>query len=266
MKINNWFASQAAPANVLLNIRIRTRVNGVNGAFGPAFRFKLDPARAACPLTKLNDFPGNQFESCNQIRTWGGSSLIHARPVSGANRYQWRFRTVGEPTAPIIIRTTNTYFMQLNWTVNPLVPGKTYTVDVRASKNAGATWCTDAVLPALVDPWGDICLLTISGGNAQGGGEQLGLEGSAANVAMFPNPNRGDQLWLNIDGIAANVTTVSVDFFDLAGHRAVARVIPTQGDQLQTVVDLNGSLAAGVYIVHIVAGEKVFTERLVITQ
>jgi subtilisin-like proprotein convertase family protein len=269
MKINNWFASQAAPANVLLNVRIRPRVNGVNGPFGPAYRFKIDPARAACPLTKLNDTPGNEFESCNQTRTWGGSSLIHARPVSGANRYQWRFRTVGEPSAPIIIRTTNTYFMQLNWTVNPLIPGKTYSVDVRASKTAGATWCTDAVLPALVDPWGDLCLLTISGSNAQGGGEQLVLEGNSANLAMYPNPNRGDQLWLSLDGIEEGVTQVSVDIYDMAGHRAVARMIPTQGTYLNTVMDLSGtdaggSLAAGVYVVHIMAGEARYTERLVI--
>jgi hypothetical protein len=237
----------------------------VNGPFGPAYRFKIDPARAACPLTKLNDFPGNQFESCDQTRTWG-SGLIHARPVPSANRYQWRFRTVGEPSAPIIIRTTNTYFLQLNWPTNPLVPGKTYTVDVRASKNAGASWCTDAVLPALVDPWGDICSLTIVGSNAQGGGEQLGLMAGNAGLAMYPNPNRGDQLWLNIDVIEEGVETITVDFFDLAGHRAVARVIPTQGDRLQTVLDLQGELAAGVYIVHITAGQKVFTERLVITQ
>jgi hypothetical protein len=268
MKINNWFASQAAPANVLLNVRIRPRVNGVNGPFGPAYRFKIDPARAACPLTKLNDTPGNQFESCDQTRTWG-SGIIHARPVPGANRYQWRFRTVGEPSAPIIIRTTNTYFLQLNWPTSPLVAGKTYTVDVRASKTAGATWCTDAVLPALVDPWGDICSLTIAGSNAQGGGEQLVLEGNSADLAMYPNPNRGDQLWLSLDGIEEGVTQVSVDIYDMAGHRAVARMIPTQGTYLNTVMDLSGtdaggSLAAGVYVVHIMAGDARYTERLVI--
>jgi hypothetical protein len=265
MKVNGWFASQAAPANVLLNVRIRTRVNGVNGDWGPAYRFKIDPARAACPLTLLNDFPGNAFESCGQTRTWGGSTLIHARPVSGANRYQWRFRTVGEPLAPIIIRTSNTYFLTLNWTVNPLQPGKTYEVDVRASKTAGATWCTDAVLPALVDPWGTVCLLTIQGSNAQGGGQNLALENSNTNLSLYPNPNRGDQVMLSIDAVDEGVETISVDFFDLAGHRAVARTIPTQGNNLNSLLELNG-LAAGVYIVHITAGDKIYTERLVVTQ
>jgi hypothetical protein len=244
----------------MLNVRIRPRVNGVNGPFGAAYRFKIDPARAACPLTKLNDLPGNQFESCDQARNWGSGNWIHARPVSGANKYQWRF-TNGDGFLRVL--TTNTYFLQLNWTASPLVAGGTYDVEVRASKNSGASYCTDAVPPALA-VWGDICTLTINGGNAQGGGAQLALEGNTNNVAMFPNPNQGDHLWLNIDGIDANVTTVSVDFFDLAGHRAVARVIPAQGDHLRTMLDLQGELAAGVYIIHIVAGDQIYTERLVV--
>jgi len=121
----------------------------------------------------------------------------------------------------------------------------------------------------LVDPWGDICSLTIAGSNAQGGGEQLVLEGNSADLAMYPNPNRGDQLWLSLDGIEEGVTQVSVDIYDMAGHRAVARMIPTQGTYLNTVMDLSGtdaggSLAAGVYVVHIMAGDARYTERLVI--
>jgi hypothetical protein len=82
---------------------------------------------------------------------------------------------------------------------------------------------------------------------------------------MYPNPNRGDQVWLSIDVVDEGVQTISVDFFDLAGHRAVARTIPTQGNNLNSLLELNG-LAAGVYIVHITAGDKVYTERLVVTQ
>jgi hypothetical protein len=264
MKVNGWFASQHVPANVLMNVRIRTRVNGVYGPFGPTYRFKIDPIRAQCPLTKLNDYPGNEFESCNKTRAWG-TSIIHARPVPGANRYQWRFRTVGEPLAPIIIRTSNNYFLQLNWPTNPLVPGKTYEVDVRASKDGGVNWCTDHVLPALVDPWGALCNLTIVASQAQGGGENLTLEGDNVDLSLFPNPNRGDEVWLNIDTIDEEVETISVDFYDMAGHRSVARIIPTQGASLNTVLELNG-LAAGVYIVHITAGDKLYTERLVVTQ
>jgi hypothetical protein len=42
--------------------------------------------------------------------------------------------------------------------------------------------------------------------------------------------------------------------------------VPTQGDQLYTVLDLNGELAAGTYLVTIIAGEERYTQRLVIAR
>jgi len=41
-------------------------------------------------------------------------------------------------------------------------------------------------------------------------------------------------------------------------------MIPTQGDRLNTVLDLQGDLATGMYLVNITAGDKRYTERLVI--
>jgi hypothetical protein len=261
MKINNWAASSHIPANRLMNVRIRTRVNGVNGAWGPAYRFKIDPTLAACPLTKLNNIPGNQYESCDQAREWGAGNWIHALPVTGANRYQFRFRIPGEGFNQVI--TSNTYFLQLNWTGVPgLTPGKTYQVDVRISKNGGASWCQ------VPGQWGgDVCTLEIPPPDEmQGGGQELAVEGNNTDLLMWPNPNNGAQLWLSLTDIKEGVETVSVDIFDLAGKRAMARIIPTQGGHLNTVLDVNGELGAGVYIVTITAGDKVYTERLVIAK
>jgi hypothetical protein len=107
MKLNNWAVASQVPANVLMNVRVRPRVNGVNGEFGPACRLMIDPVRAACPLTKLMDVPGNQYFSCGVTRQWGPStSVIAARPVSGANRYQFRFRLPAEGFEVVITRTT----------------------------------------------------------------------------------------------------------------------------------------------------------------
>ncbi|HRO99211.1 MAG TPA: hypothetical protein PLN54_07220, partial [Flavobacteriales bacterium] len=62
-RINNWSPNQI-PANVLMNVKVRGRVNGVNGNWGPVCRFMIDPVRAACPRTKLVDIPGNTNFSC----------------------------------------------------------------------------------------------------------------------------------------------------------------------------------------------------------
>jgi hypothetical protein len=88
--------------------------------------------------------------------------------------------------------------------------------------------------------------------------------GSAAELRMFPNPNRGDLLNLSLSAVEEGVNTVSVDIFDLFGKRVSARTIAVNDGMISTVLDLNGDLAAGMYLVNITAGETLYTERLVI--
>jgi hypothetical protein len=44
----------------------------------------------------------------------------------------------------------------------------------------------------------------------------------------------------------------------------VARTIAVQNGYLNTALELNGDLAGGMYMVNITAGDKTYTERLVI--
>ncbi len=256
MKLNNWTIASHVPANTLMNVRIRSRVNGVNSEFGPACRLIINPVLAACPLTKLMDIPSDNNFVCGGTRQWGTGNLVHARPVAGANLYQFRFRLPAEGFE--VIRTSTTYFVQLNWTTLPLVDGKTYDVDVRISKDGGATWCTSS------DPWGDICLLTIDNTPANSGNQNMATTSSEVSMSLFPNPNRGDQVTLNLQGLGEEVVTVSVDLYDLTGKRVSARVIPAQDGVLRSTIDLHGDLGAGMYLVNITAGKQTWTERLVI--
>jgi hypothetical protein len=261
MKVNNWAVANHIPQFDLMNVRIRTVINGVNGLWGPACRFVRNEVLGLCPPTKLMDIPGNQFLSCGQFRQFGvPGQRVHSRPVAQATQYEWRFRIPAENTE--IIRTSTGYFLNLNWgaaVADPLEPGKTYEVDVRAFRNGA--WCVDPLNPD--SAWGDICLLTIIGTPAQDGTQNLALQGEGFN--LWPNPNRGDQFWINLEGIADDVQTIALDIHDLAGKRIVAREIPvTDSGMLNTVIDLNGDLANGMYMVSIIAGDLRYTERLVI--
>jgi subtilisin-like proprotein convertase family protein len=256
MRMNNWAVANQVPANVLMNVRVRARVNGVNGEFGPACRLAVNPTLAACPQTQLMNIPGDPNFSCGATRQWGNGNYVHARPVSGANRYQFRFSIPAEGFT--VTRTATTYFTQLNWPVLPLQDGKTYDVEVRISKDGGATWCSNST------PWGPVCLLTIDNTPANSGNQNFAAEGMDAELRMFPNPNRGDVLNFSLSAIEEGVSTVSVDIYDLAGTRVSTRTIAVSGSHVNTVLDLNGELAAGMYLVNITAGETVYTERLVI--
>ena len=266
MKINNWGIAQQIPANVLMNVRVRTRTNGVNGNWGPACRFMINPVAAACPLTKLIDTPGNANLSCGQTRAFATGQYVHARPVTGATQYQFRFRIDAENF--VSVRTSNTYFVQLNWLTSPLQNGKTYQVEVRAFKNGA--WCINNINPSGGAPfvqWGDVCDLTIDNTPANGGNQNMlgdGQSERSEGLSMYPNPNRGDQLYLSLDAVEEGVRTVSVDIFDLTGQRVSARTIAVADGLINTVLDLDSDMANGMYLVNITAGDQHFTERLVI--
>ena len=87
---------------------------------------------------------------------------------------------------------------------------------------------------------------------------------SRSPISIHPNPNQGDQLFINLIAIDENVTTVSVEILDLSGKRMTSRQIATQGSHLNSVIDLQGEIAAGMYLVKINAGQKIYAQRLVI--
>ena len=260
MRVNNWAVANHIPQFDLMNVRIRTRIFGVNGNWGPACRFIRNEALSQCPPTKLMDIPGNQFLSCGQFRQFVTNQRIHSRPISGASQYQWRFRIEAENVE--IIRTSTTYFLNLGWAASvapQLQAGKTYEVDVRAFRNGA--WCIDPLDPD--SAWGDVCLLTITS-SAQAQSQNIAMAGDGG-LNLWPNPNGGDQFWVTMEGIAEDVLTVAVDIHDLSGKRVMAREIPVNDrGMLNTVIDLNGNLANGAYLVSVIAGEQRFTQRLVI--
>ncbi len=284
-KVNGWVNSGGTPHlpnNVLLNVRVRGRVNGTNLSFGPACLFKLDAALAACPRVSLQDNPANTSDySCGVTRNFGGSgnaaNRIYANPpqpvptvASSSVRYQFRFRIAGENIC--IVRPAQTSAqMTLNWTNGPaLQASKSYEVDVRVSLDGGATWCfgpataDQATACADTQDWGKVCLVTINGsGQMQGGSNSL-VAANNSTFTMYPNPNRGDQLFVSLSSVEQGVSMVSVDIFDLTGKKVTARTIAVQDGFVNTALDLNGEVANGLYMVHITAGAAVYTERLVV--
>ncbi len=268
------------PSFTLLNVRIRTRVNGVSSAFGPACRFKIDPVAASCPTTQLDPNPGPNF-SCGVTGKVvnGGSTaagriwaLPATRIVSGqtqvANRYQFELSIPAEGYLRNIQTTSYTLLLSV-WTQNPLLCGTyTYNVRVRASFDNGTTWC----------PWGATCtvgitnnqpapLCTQPGSNFSAGNDRVYFDGDGAVTAvmnMWPNPNRGEQLFITIDQLNADVTTATVDIFDLVGRKVISRTIPVNGSSLNTSISLDSGFGSGMYLVNVTAGEQTFTQRLVI--
>jgi len=148
---------------------------------------------------------------------------------------------------------------------------KTYEVEVRASFNGGTTWCRGGVDPVDdLTPWGKVCEVYTGGCDEEFVGNQHMIAEYNSALKLYPNPNRGDQLFLSIDAIEEGVHSVSVDIYDTFGKHVSARTIAVNplgsgsGGFINTVLELNGELSAGLYMVHITAADAVYTARLVI--
>ncbi len=272
--LHGWPTDLHIEDGLPLNVRVRTVVNGVVGAWGPACRFVRDEATAACPPTTLWRVPVTDPKySCDDAtRNWTThtNQRIFAHPVSGASQYCYRFENVNE--GEVITRTVSTYYLNVGWNANVapvLGQGSTYRVTVRSNK--GGTlgpendgWCVagDPCTITICGPQGQNCGggMTDSGQNSLPAGQAGTAEGPF--LRLWPNPNGGQHLWFQLDGLVAEEGAVAVDIHDLSGKRLVARELAFQHGPI--MLDLKRELAAGIYVVTITVGEQRYVDRLVI--
>jgi hypothetical protein len=252
----SWSPSlPAIPEGSLLNVRVRGRVNGVNNEWGPACRLKVDPVAAACPATKLMDIPGHAYFSCGVTRT--RSEQVTARPVTGANRYQFEFTNQGDEYIKIV--TSNNYFRKLDWTTDPLIPGRTYNVRVRISRNGGTSWC----------PYGEACTVTIAApppsGLVEESSDLSALALPALEMQLFPNPSTGEHVEVQWTNVADLTGPVQVMVLDLAGKLVHEERIALADGQVRSTFRFAQRLTPGQYIVRVDAGEQRVVERLLVT-
>ncbi len=235
------------PQFKLLNIKVRSMVNGVYGQFGAACRMRIDPV-VDCATTQL------ATASCGATSVPFPGGTIQADNVSGATRYQFEF------TAPGFTRliASPTRSLSMTWINLPLTCGTTYNVRVRVSFNGGASYCT----------YGSSCTVTTFAcarpALADGNGDGLNTRSISENgFDLWPNPNRGDLVNFRIASFDAPVENVVVDVMDLYGKRVMGKNIAVSNGALNSVFELE-DLANGVYLVHITAGEQTFVKRMVV--
>jgi len=87
--------------------------------------------------------------------------------------------------------------------------------------------------------------------------------GDHMEANIYPNPNNGDLVNLNITGITSNEVYVRV--LDSMGREVYTNRYSVDGS-LNTMVNFNQSLAQGVYMVEITAGDEVKTQRMIVAK
>ncbi|MCB0793073.1 MAG: proprotein convertase P-domain-containing protein [Flavobacteriales bacterium] len=236
------------PLDVLLNVRVRPLVNGVYGDWGPACRMRVLSVAPTCPLTKLVDDPTNPNFSCGVVRAFGGSDKVYCRPVSGANRYKFRFENVGEGYLRNI--TSTNPGLVLNWVTLPLENGGNYDVTVAASLDNGATYC----------PFGSTCVVTIQD---PPGAQAFRVDPvhDASELLLWPNPVRDGLVNLRLEGLIDPEQRITIDVHDMLGKRTAHLETDHAGGSFSTTLDLGGS-PSGIYLVLVTTNGQVLQQRV----
>jgi hypothetical protein len=254
----SWFALSSMnssapliPQGILLNIRVRTQVNGVYGNFGPACRLIIPTP--TCATTQLTT-TATPTISCGATGL-SFSSVIWANAVSGATGYQFEFSKPGY-TRRILSPTRS---QALSFVTVPLQMNNCYQVRVRISYDNSSTYC----------PFGPYCNITLGTATCNSGmALDEGSDGTStaeeARLTLWPNPNDGSTMNVSLTEFDATVNVVTMDVTDVFGKLVSTRTLPVQDGYLNTAISFERELAPGLYLVNLQAGEHRYTERLVI--
>ena len=188
------------------------------------------------------------------------NALIAAHTwLCGASHYEWRFRQVApvldvDYGTPVAGLPTNRF---LSLPVAGLIAGATYDVQVRPifPGNVAGTWSTTPRCLQIVGP---------AGMQQEDGSEAIyslrNAHASVPDVRLYPNPNRGDRMVVEL-GEEAGLAQVRI--LDATG-REVAAPMSVFSSPGRLDIAFDEHPGAGVYLVEISAGFGKLTCRMVV--
>ncbi|MBL0042944.1 MAG: T9SS type A sorting domain-containing protein [Flavobacteriales bacterium] len=217
--------------------------------FGNGCEMALAPVQPIC--TELISTPGPTF-SCGATKAFGGSSKIWAQPVVGATQYRFNFSNVGEGYNRNVL--VSSYVLLLSWVTQPLVNGSTYQVKVECF--VSGVWSGFC---------GATCQLTIVNPPAFNNTHSRASEtlvDENSGVQMWPNPVGDGRVNVQVSDLNEEIEHVTIDVYDVFGKRVMSETPVVSGETFNYVLNLDKSMAAGVYTVNITINDHAYTQRL----
>ena len=251
----NFSQGPFLPVNKLLNVRVRAKLEGVFLNCGPACRLVV--GTPPCTTTKLTTTASPQV-SCGAQNVSVNGGQLFCDLVPGANRYRFQFqgpnnylRNVLAPAAAVNSLASRTLTLAV-FQQQPLPCGVPLTVRVQASFDGGTTFCS----------FGQDCSISVAGCLVQLRSIQSDVQ--TTGLTIWPNPSDGHRLNIRLDGVAVDIATV--ELADAFGKLVRRETLTGMATGINTVLDLGGDIAEGLYFVTITAGGETFTERVMITR
>jgi Secretion system C-terminal sorting domain len=215
-----------------------------------------------CSIT-VNPAPTMVLRPSDNCANFGphllGQTIAGQPFVCGAIDYEWEFTRTDVVELPIYkLRGAPNRFIQL-LTIPGLVAGGTYDVRVRPIFTSG---------PGSFGAIDCISIVGAVGMTAQDGPvnemEVEKLEVSGIEAGLYPNPNTGSMININLTGVTSEV--VNVDVLDQAGRVVFAGQYTVNNGSLNGTITFDQQLAGGVYMMKFTMDGESRTERFVVTR
>lgn len=250
-KLSSMSSAPTIPQGILLNVRVRSRINGAYGEFGPACRLLLPIP--PCAITQLTT-AADPVISC-EATGLALSSTIHAITVTGATGYQFEF------SKPGYLRriTSPTRSVALSFVTVPLQNNNCYSVRVRTTMDGGNTYC----------PFGPSCTITIGTASCATAMAPAPFDHEEPSVeelrsTLWPNPGDGRAMNMVVEGIGAGIDRITLEVMDAQGRMVYTRALPVVDGSVRQLVRFDRILAPGAYLVRLGAGDRSSTERVIV--
>jgi len=225
--------------NTNYNVRVKARVAGQWGNFNAQRPIQIGT-------------PANTQIIASQCGTTRALNLsIAAINTCGATSYTFRFQHPTE-SERIIVRTTYTCPL---WLVSPaLTPGETYSVTVKVTQGG------------VEGDYSTACNITIAGPQTEGLSDMMVSKvATESNLGIYPNPNTGSEVRVELNGIEEGAHDVAVNIYDICGQLISRDIFGHQGAQLSRLVRFEQNLSTGLYLVHVtIDGENFYTEKMIV--
>jgi hypothetical protein len=275
-------ASSFTTSNALLNLVPGSTYNvtiaanySVTDAGGSTQIITRNSANPSCTVT-VNAHAGIAVRTsqwCSAPATLLRATFMRTDPfVCGVTNYTYEFTPVvscSNNTATGIPFTynNNARLIQLNFPGTATSPsGQTiqqfthYRVRIRPNFGPGGMY---------PGTWGNASIIYIGGtlmtesdeAPAEMDGE--GLSALALEPLLYPNPNNGQSVFLEQEGLTAPIT--EVDVFDGLGRMVYSQQLSTEGT-MQLELLFEQPLKSGIYLVRVKNGSDVRTAQMIVTQ
>ncbi|MBI2279402.1 MAG: PKD domain-containing protein [Bacteroidetes bacterium] len=233
--------------NTSYNVRVRAKVSGVFGTYG-----------ASCQITTPSSSVITSLKSiyCGVTYT-SMSNKLACYAVTDAEDYEFEFIPVGGGTPLLDTNISTSPSILLN-----MMPGiqvsTTYDVRVRAK------------LSGVYGSFGSSCQVTtpssamISNETARlifDNETEEDLNTPSTTLNIYPNPNTGEQLSVNLENLTPNSTLTITDIY---GKIILTKPLNTDQSEYKVNVKFENKLASGFYFINIVSDGNRITEKLLV--